>query len=72
MFSIVKGQSEFCGVVLCACVCVCGALLEAYTQFELPLQLTVRCCFVGGAWSVHVLSLHMHAPLVEQELIGCS
>ena len=53
-------------------MCVCEALLEADAQFELPLPLTVHCCFVGGAWSVYVLPLHMHAPLVEQELIGCS
>ena len=51
---------------------VCGALLEADAQFELTLPLAIRCCFVVCAWSVHVLSLHMHAPLVEQELIGCS
>ena len=40
----------------CVHVCVCGALLEADAQFELPLPLAVRCCFVGGAWSVHVFT----------------
>ena len=60
------------GVVCCVHVCVRGALLEANAHFELLLSLAVRCRFVGGAWSVYVLSLHMHAPLVEQELIGCS
>ena len=49
-------------VYMCACM-VCmysmrnsNVLLEADAQFELPLPLAVRCCFVGGAWSVHVFA----------------
>ena len=53
---------------VCVCVCVCvHALFHCSIVEGRPLHSQY-----AAAWSVHVLSFHMHAPLVEQELIGCS
>ena len=49
-------------VCMCVCVCVCVCVVRVlcdvcvYACVCACVCCTVRCCFVGGAWSVHVIT----------------